>query len=410
MPKIAGLTPRWDKNRGRWSLTLPPKYSPSGKRRREYFDQKDKAEARVVEIRRNQETSRLMVQSAGPELIRTAVEFDTLFRDVYGFKGGLREACDQYVRRLDLDQQSPRFGDLIKSYEDAYQAQWSSAYKTKWKWIVSILEPLASRLTVGMGGTFWTDWLAEAEVEKEWGPRTYNDVHAIVRAIWTHAMGKDLATRNPLVGIRRRKSPKSDPKIYTADQVRRILDCAWNHDREMVPFFAIAIFAGLRPDKQSEIATLTWENVSFEERWIRVLSPKTNTKRIVPMEENLYQWLLPWKGRTGPVAPRNLTRRRRWILRGKHTSGANTPEDQWVEVAPSGQDYVDVTRHTYGSFLDAKYRDSEVIKHNMGHTSITTYKQHYQNTRTPKEAEEFWAIFPPEDEPPAIAEAPAPEG
>jgi integrase len=398
MPRIARLNPKWDAVRARWTLTIPPKHSPTGKRRREFFDEKRKAQDRAEEIRDTEELSRRVVVAAGPALIKTAVNYDEIFRGIYGFEGGLEEACQALIGRLDRETRDLHFGDLVSSYEETHFSGWTEAYQAKWRWITGVLAPLIFKSTCAMDGQFWSTWLSSTCEAKGWSAGTYNDLLTMVRSIWKHSLGKDLVLRNPLEGIRKRSVATEAKSVYTVDEVRRILECAWEHDREMVPFFAIAMFAGLRPDDGSEIGQLSWGDVNFEDKWIRVggdFKNKTKTKRFVPMEENLCLWLAPWKGKTGPVVPANLTKRRQWILRGKHTSGANLPESKWVEIAPSGAAYRDATRHTYGSYLEAKYRDRTMVMTNMGHTSPKTYQQHYHNARTPQEAEAFWSIVPP---------------
>ena len=59
-------------------------------------------------------------------------------------------------------------------------------------------------------------------------------------------------------------------------------------------------------------------------------------------------------------------------------------------------------RHSYGSYYEAKNRRNagcrESLSYNMGHSSFKTYEQNYRNGKiTPKLAEEFWAILPPQD-------------
>ena len=125
---------------------------------------------------------------------------------------------------------------------------------------------------------------------------------------------------------------------------------------------------------------------------------KTGTQQNLegPMEDNLHAWLLPFKGEKGRVMPANVVRRRRYITRGKCQSPEGTTPDEWEELVPYGLHVRDITRHTYGSYLEAKYRDRNIVKENMGHTDFRTYEQHYRNARSPKEAEEFWGIYPPE--------------
>jgi integrase len=304
------------------------------------------------------------------------------------------------MKRLDEDSRATRFGELVDAYEKEHFDGWSKNYKTKWSWFLNAVEELRDSITLPMDGAFWSRWMREKAEEKEWSDGTYNDLLSLLRAVWKYGLGLSLVDRNPIEGLRRRKVRRTDKAVYTVDQVKALMNCAWEHDREMVPYFAIALFAGLRPDVGSEICGLTWEDINFEERWIRVgagFDNKTGTKRFVPLEDNLAQWLDSWKEAHGPVVPRNLSNRRRWIVRGKYQAEEKAPETEWKELVPSGMDYRDVTRHTYGSYLEAKYKDRNIVKENMGHTSFTTYEQHYRNARTPKEAEQYWTILPPED-------------
>ncbi|MEQ1842450.1 MAG: tyrosine-type recombinase/integrase, partial [Verrucomicrobiales bacterium] len=207
-----------------------------------------------------------------------------------------------------------------------------------------------------------------------------------------------LVDKNPVDGLKRRRLRRKVVAVYTPEQVEALLNSAWEHDREMVPFFAILIFAGLRPDLDSEIGKLRWEDVNFGAKWIRVganFDNKTETKRFVPIEDNLMAWLEPWRGSTGTVLPKNIRRRRRYLTRGKYQSPLGSAESEWNELAPFGSHVRDITRHTYGSYLDAKYQDRNRVMANMGHTTFRTYEQHYKNARSPQEAERFWAIVPP---------------
>lgn len=60
----------------------------------------DRTEAfeRAERLRKNAKDSERAVREAGPELIRAAVNYDELFRDVYQFKSGLVEACELFMK------------------------------------------------------------------------------------------------------------------------------------------------------------------------------------------------------------------------------------------------------------------------------------------------------------------------
>ena len=337
-------------------------------------------------------------RSAGPKLIQAAVNFDELFREIYGFEGGLVEACESHMKELDKRDQSTRFGDLLDTFEKSHDRNWGKSYRTHWNTLRKILFELEGRSVILLDVKFWSEWLETISKEKNWSDRTYNDYTSMLSSVWKFGVKHELTEKNPIDGIIRRKLRKKTIAVYSVNQVKTVLSCAWNHDRDLVPFFAIAIFAGVRPDVTGELGRLEWEDINFEEKWIRVAAKfdnKTETKRFVPIEPNLLTWLNNWKGEKGLILPKNFVKRRRYVTRGKYQSPPRTPSSKWKELVPYGSKVRDITRHTYGSYLEAKYRDRNIVKENMGHSDFDTFEQHYRNARTPKQAEQFWAISAP---------------
>ena len=340
----------------------------------------------------------MLFSQPAPELIRAAVNFDELFRDVYSFEGGLVEACELHMKQLDRDHQSVTFRKLLDTYEENNIANWGKSYTSHWNTLRKLLADLESRSLVVLTVAFWRQWLASTAAEQSWGDRTFNDYTSMLSSVWKFAVKHEFAEKNPIEGIVRRKVKKKTVAVYSVQQVRDLLNASWKHDRDLVPFFAIAIFAGIRPDVTGELGRLVWEDVNFEERWIRVAAKfdnKTEKKRFVPIEPNLLTWLNDWKGEKGIILPKNFVKRRRYLTRGKYQSPPKTPSSQWKELVPYGPNVRDITRHTYGSYLEAKYRDRNIVKENMGHADFETYEQHYRNARTPKQAAQFWAISAP---------------
>lgn len=400
MSRLPSLKPYQESGRNRWVLRVPGKLTDSGKVKREIFSSEKAALERVEEIKKLQVESANAVRMAGAKLIRDAVDYDELFRDVYGFEGGLGEACEQFIRQLDERYRSIKFQELVDNFEAHHKSNWSRGYTGKWKWFRKHLEDILDRPVLDLDLPFWRNWLANHAEKKGWQAKTYNEVAGILSSIWKDAVRQQLVERNPIEGVARRKVQRTQVAVYTVEQVKALMECAWKHDREMVPYFAIAIFAGLRPDVRSEITRLDWEDVDFEHKQIRVgknFDNKTGTRRFVEMEENLLAWLEPWKNATGPVVPPNLVRRRRYLTRGKYQSPEKTPSVKWKELVPNGEEARDITRHTYGSYLEAKYRNRNKVMANMGHLDTSTYEQHYRNARSPQEAEAFWDLRPPAD-------------
>lgn len=118
---------------------------------------------------------------------------------------------------------------------------------------------------------------------------------------------------------------------------------------------------------------------------------KTDTKRFVQLEANLAECLTPMSKLTGSIIPKNRVRRRRYILRGKYQSPPGTSEKNWTPIVKWVRD---ITRHSYGSYLEGKYKDRNTVKENMGHADFDTFNQYYRNARTPEQAAEYWQIVP----------------
>lgn len=398
MGRHASLVPRRDSKKNLWVVSLPPGLSPNGRRKREYFRNKKEADQRSEQLIGLEKHSRRAAREAGPELVKTAVNYDELFRDIYGFDGGLAQACEDFIRRLDKERKSLSFGELLENYERDNCKNWRDAYTTKWGWFQRQVSELAGKPTVLLSSSFWVEWLDQRAKIQGWSPQTFNEVAGLLSSVWNYGVALESVGRNPILGVKRQKVRRTVKAIYTVEQVEKLMHCTWEYDRQMIPYFAMALFAGLRPDEGSEISNLLWEDVDFDHGNIRVgatFDTKTGTKRFVEMEANLREWLLPWRGSSGPLAVTNLRRRRQWITRGRYQSPEGTPEKEWTPLVPYGPEARDITRHTYGSFLEGKYRDRNKVMANMGHTDTKTFEQHYRNARSPQEAERFWSIVPP---------------
>ena len=161
----------------------------------------------------------------------------------------------------------------------------------------------------------------------------------------------------------------------------------------MLPYFAIGVFAGLRP---SEVTALDWRDVDFEREEIFVRHQEANSKervgRSVPLEPTLRRWLQLSVNRTGDVTP-SLNHRKRfeairlhadkWLQeRGQEESA--TLADNWDQ---------DCMRHTAASHWDARTGNRAQTAFWLGHTE-DVHKMHYLHPVNKPDAEGFWQIVP----------------
>lgn len=180
---------------------------------------------------------------------------------------------------------------------------------------------------------------------------------------------------NPAEGVETPLLDENIPEILTVKECMRLLNTAHAHGREMVPYFAIALFAGLRP---SEAEKLNWVNISFENKTIKV-SPETAKKRrmrYVDMSPNLMEWLRPYRQESGVIF---FSRRQFNAIRRK-------AKVRWSN---------DVLRHSYGSYHLARDENAAKTSLQMGHRDPEVLFNHYRNLVTRDDAKGFWEIAPP---------------
>jgi integrase len=219
--------------------------------------------------------------------------------------------------------------------------------------------------------------------------------------MFSFAKGKKWLAENPFAGgkksdVRQIDEPRKKVRILTNAQVQKLLDVASD---ECLPFWAIAIFAGLRPE--SELCRLHWSDIDFDQKVIvvdgdssEVEETKTG-RRVVKMADNLIAWLRRFVDRKGRVAPQGDTWRK--LRNDKRKAGFGSPGTETDEERASGivlQRWTeDVTRHTYGSNHLAHYGDIGVTATQMGN-SPEIVRQRYLALVKPVQASEFWETAP----------------
>jgi integrase len=179
---------------------------------------------------------------------------------------------------------------------------------------------------------------------------------------------------NPMVDVSMAKVAPAVPGILSVEETARLLESA---DEETLPFHALGLFAGLR---STEIMRLKWEHIRFEERLIEVpaLSSKTASRRLVTMQPNLIEWLLPYRGRYGAICPTSL--HRRLALDRKNAGISNWPSN--------------AARHSFASYHLAHFKNAPATSLELGHVQPAIVFANYRELVRPAEAERFWKIVP----------------
>jgi integrase len=214
------------------------------------------------------------------------------------------------------------------------------------------------------------EWLESLDV----GPVTRNTFRRDVRTLFSFCGERNYCADNPASTATRAKEPSKEVEVLSVENARRLLAAS---SPEMLPYWAIGLFAGLRP---SEIRHLQWNgDVDLDDALITVRSSKTGRKRFVTIQPNLLAWLTPHRRHEGRVvSPVNFRRQR--------------AEDK--AAAGLGGDWpVNGMRHSFGSYWLAQFNDINALAAQMGN-SPEVIEKHYRKAVKPKEAHRYWGIKP----------------
>lgn len=217
------------------------------------------------------------------------------------------------------------------------------------------------------------DWLARADI----GARTRVGDLAAIRVFCAWLKSQRYLSDNPAIDVPTPETDASAKATLTTEQAAALMTEA---DRWMggvfAPYFAIALFAGLRP---TEIAGLKREDVVLtgREPFIRVIGGKRRrTQQIVPVPDNLRRWLRKYPQH--PFLPVRYQYGWRWVR-----------ERAGVRAGWTG----DICRHTWVSNRMAFVRDEARVAREAGHSPSVTYG-YYHRATTRLEARRFFCIIP----------------
>lgn len=130
-------------------------------------------------------------------------------------------------------------------------------------------------------------------------PRSRINVRANMTAFFNHCLERGWIDHSPCVRIKI-KVPDNEVSILTIEQTVALMTAAAKsrHAAQMVPYFAVCLFAGLRP---TETMRLDWSRIRFEDGGIEIMkeTTKTRRRRWAKIEPNGLEWLKPYARKSG---------------------------------------------------------------------------------------------------------------
>jgi hypothetical protein len=210
--------------------------------------------------------------------------------------------------------------------------------------------------------------------------KTYNNRRGLISTFFKFAFDQDWIAANPLEKTphHRINHRRGSAVTLSADQSAELMAFVEEFEGgELVPSFAISLFAGIRPCvRYGEITKLRPESVKLETGVIHVEPEvsKVRMKRLVAIQLNLAAWLRAYPLDRMAIVPPNATNTRP------------------VVFAKFGLTH-DVLRHTFISMFVAKFRSMGEAALQAGN-SESIIRKHYLDLKSPAEAEKFFGILP----------------
>jgi integrase len=210
--------------------------------------------------------------------------------------------------------------------------------------------------------------------------KTYNNRRGIVSTFFKYAYQRGWVVENPIPKVphHRIRRRRGIALTLTAIQARDFMaEMEKFEDGRWVPFFALGLFAGIRPSvPDGEIARLQPEDICLDTGIISISArvSKVREPRKVIIQPNLAAWLRAYPLDTFPIVVPDHYRRHAAITKKFGLSH-------------------DVLRHTFISMFVAKFRSMGEAALQAGN-SESIIRKHYLDLKTTAEAEQFFGILP----------------
>jgi hypothetical protein len=262
-------------------------------------------------------------------------------------------------------------------------------YKTR---LTSFACVVGSRKLSEIGTGDVIEFLKSHKATGKWWNNLRADLNAFF--VWCEKPSRKWIVSNPVKDVEKFEIALGIPEILSAEKVKDLfvyLETYRGNPRKplepgyLVPYFALATFAGLRPaingGEITRIATLKNHKriIDLQAGVIRITPELAKTKdvRQVMIQPCLHAWLTRYPIDRYPIIP---------------SSASNL----LAEVRKKFSIGHDCLRHTFVSMHVARFRS-------MGDTALQAgnseaiIKRHYLNLVTPEEADAFWRIVPQMD-------------
>lgn len=216
----------------------------------------------------------------------------------------------------------------------------------------------------------------QAILSKGRKPRTVNSVIGLLKKMLNDAVYWEIIPENPIAIVRPLKLTQQPFDFWTFDEADKYLHWAADNEPTLYVLASVMMNTGLR---RGEADALVRGDLDFDHRLItvsksfdyitrKVKSPKGRKSRFIPMNQIVYQDLLPLKDQPAETKVFNFP-----MLMERLCGKQFKPSCLKAGVKEIG---IHDLRHTFASHLAIKGVPVSVIQSLMGHTNVTTTQRY----------------------------------
>ena len=364
-------------------------YHAHGKRRRETFGSLAKAKARANEIavqieRGERDVLQLtsadragyvaalnLLQPIGIPL-HAAIEEYVAARAYLAGGESLLSAVKEHTRRH-RHVAEKRVGDVVEEFlatkkRDGASQRYLKSLRCDLRRFAAAFQTNIGTVTSGL----IVEWLKSLNV----GPRARNNVRSSVVVLFHYARALGYLPKGQ--STEADDVPKATHRggaigILKPKELAGLLAEA---DEEARLYLALGAFTGIRT---AELIRLEWGDINFERGHIIIgkEKAKTATRRLVPIQPNLMQWLRPYKGQTGRIF-----------------AGLHVP-DRIIAFAKQHVKWPsNALRHSYASYRLAATKNAAQVALEMGNSPTMVFTNYREVGPDETDAKVWFAIAP----------------
>jgi integrase len=220
-----------------------------------------------------------------------------------------------------------------------------------------------------------SDDIAEWSTGQGWSEQTrvYRMREIVLFFNW--AVKSKLLPENPALFVPLPRIEASAITVLNPCQARAILSGTQGDTRA---YFALAMFSGVRT---SELERLKWKDVKIDRGIVDLSSAqsKTRSRRIIKLQPNAIAWLRPLM-KDSDTCIRSAPLRKLIAAAKVAAAISNWPQN--------------VSRHSFGSYHLAHFRNIDETALQMGHTTTAMLFRHYREVVSQEDAAAYWDIWP----------------